>query len=130
MILTLRTDNPEAEIGLFTSDGQKLAYDTWLAHRELADTLLIRIRELLVSQKSSFTDVQGIVVFQGPGSFTGLRIGITVANTFAYAQEIPIVGAMGEAWVAEGIARLAAGENQKIVLPEYGAEANITTPRK
>lgn len=130
MILTIRTDKPDAEIGLFTPAGEEIVYDTWYAHRELADTLLLRIRDLLQKQGKSFTDVAGVVVFQGPGSFTGLRIGITVANTFAYAREIPIVGVMDEDWIAVGVKRLSKGENSKIILPEYGAEAHITAPRK
>jgi len=130
MILTIRTDKPEAEIGLFDAQGTKIAYEAWLAHRELADTLLSKIKALLESQQKTFTDVTGIVAFQGPGSFTGLRIGITVANTFAYSQDIPIVGAMGEQWIQDGIKTLTTTENKQIVLPEYGAEANISKPRK
>lgn len=130
MIITLRTDKPEAEIGLFSPDGAKIGYQTWYAHRELADTLLLKIKELLATQQKDFTAISGIVVYQGPGSFTGLRIGITVANALAYGQDIPLVGAMGSDWVNAGISKLAAGENDRIVLPEYGAEANITAPKK
>jgi len=74
--------------------------------------------------------VTGLVVYQGPGSFTGLRIGITVFNTLAYTNKWPIVGTTGDNWRQAGIQRLEQGENDEIVLPEYGGEANITTPRK
>ena len=130
MILTIRTDKPEAEIGLYTSEGSSIAQKTWLAHRELADTLLSEIHTLLEGQRKNYSDLTGLVVFQGPGSFTGLRIGLTVANAFAYAREIPIVGATGDDWIAAGIRALEGGENREVVLPEYGAEANITKPRK
>jgi tRNA threonylcarbamoyladenosine biosynthesis protein TsaB len=36
-------------------------------------------------------DIEGVVCFKGPGSFTGLRIGLTVGNALAYAQNIPVV---------------------------------------
>lgn len=130
MILTIRTDKPEAEIGLFDTRGAKVAYETWHAHRELADTLLGKIRDILKDNDKDFSDLTGVVVFQGPGSFTGLRIGITVANAFAYGQNIPIMGTMGEEWIVDGIKKLTQEENQRIVLPEYGAEAHITKPRK
>ena len=50
-------------------------------------------------------------------------------NAIAYAQEIPITGQTGDGWLTEGIARLQRGENDQIVLPEYGAPARITQQR-
>jgi tRNA threonylcarbamoyladenosine biosynthesis protein TsaB len=129
IILTIRTDKPEAEIGLY-GDNEQLAYETWQAHRELAETIHLKIRDLLESQGKAWKDIEGIVAFQGPGSFTGLRIGLTVANALAYAQGIPVVSTLGEGWIPEGVNRLLSGENDKIAMPEYGAEANITKPRK
>lgn len=129
LILTIRTDNPKAEIGLFEDD-KRLAYEAWEAHRILSDTIHPKISELLGSQHKTLGDLQGIVCFRGPGSFTGLRIGITVADTLAYGLSTPVVGAMGGDWMAQGIKRLRAGENDRIVLPHYGAPVHITTPRK
>jgi tRNA threonylcarbamoyladenosine biosynthesis protein TsaB len=129
IILTLRTDKPEAEIGLF--DGKtKLAYETWQAHRELAETIHKKIASLLGAAGKNLQDLEGIVAYEGPGSFTGLRIGLTVANTLAYAQNIPVVASGTADWTQLGIARLLSGENDKISLPEYGAEAHITQQKK
>lgn len=130
MILTIRTDKPEAEIGLYNPDGTPIATHTWHAHRELADTLLTRIRQLLSAQQKDFVDLTGVVVFRGPGSFTGLRIGITVANALAYGQTIPIAGATGDGWAETGVKQLAAHKSDTIVLPEYGADAHITLPKR
>lgn len=129
LILTIRTDKPEAEVGLFAGADQ-LAYETWLAHRELSVTLHQKIESLLQSQGKALKDIDGIVAFAGPGSFTGLRIGLTVANAFAYGMELPIVASDGEAWIKDGIARLNQGESDKIALPEYGAPVHITEQRK
>jgi tRNA threonylcarbamoyladenosine biosynthesis protein TsaB len=129
MVLTIRTDNPEAEIGLY--DGKKqLSYHKWHADRRLAKELLGVIRSELQAQKADWKDVTGVVAYQGPGSFTGLRIGITVANTIAYGQNIPIVAAQGDDWILRGTKRLADGETDRLVLPHYGAEANITISTK
>ncbi len=129
IILTIRTDKPEAELGLYNDDDQ-LAYETWLAHRQLAETLHSKIAALLKSQDKTLADIGGIVAFQGPGSFTGLRIGLTVANALAYAQDIPVVATAYDDWIADGISYLANGETDRIVIPEYGGGANITMPRK
>lgn len=130
MILTIRTDSPEAEIGLFNSNKVKIDYYTWPAARQLAKDLLKEIHGLLDGSGADWKDIKGIVVFEGPGSFTGLRIGITVANTLAYSLQAPIVAQQGDDWIAQGLDRIIAGQDDKIALPHYGAEANITPPKK
>ncbi len=128
-VLTIRTDKPEAEIGLF-HDHNQLAYDTWEAHRQLAETIHIHIRTLLSSQSTELNDLEGIVVFKGPGSFTGLRIGVSVANALAESLQIPIVGTEDDEWIAAGLDCLQKGTNDRIILPEYGALPNVSTPKK
>ena len=128
-VLTIRTDKPEAELGLYR-DRKQFAYDTWEAHRQLAETIHNHIRELLSSQAIDLAALDGIVVFKGPGSFTGLRIGISVANAFSESLRIPIVGSDGDGWIATGLSLIASGTNQQIVLPEYGALPNLSTPKK
>ncbi|MFA5003684.1 MAG: tRNA (adenosine(37)-N6)-threonylcarbamoyltransferase complex dimerization subunit type 1 TsaB [Candidatus Saccharimonadales bacterium] len=129
IILTIRTDKPDAEIGLY--DGEKqLAYETWQAHRELAETIHQKIADLLQPQGLQLKDLAGIVCFQGPGSFTGLRIGLTVANTLAYSLGVPIVACQNPNWLETGIRRLQNGETDTQALPFYGADAHITPQKK
>lgn len=129
IILAIRTDNPRAEIGLY-EDGKKLGYFTWTAHRELAETIHVRISELLQKSNKQLGDVGGIVVFKGSGSFTGLRIGISVANTLAYSLQVKVVGSKGEDWITRGISLLSNNTVQTYVLPEYGAPIYTTKPKK
>jgi tRNA threonylcarbamoyladenosine biosynthesis protein TsaB len=129
LILTIRTDKPEAELGLFQGS-DKLVYSTWPAHRQLAETIHSKIKELLESQQYRLQDIEGIAVFKGPGSFTGLRIGISVANTLADSLMLPIVAGSGEAWIGQTTTRLEKGENEEIALPEYGAPARTTKQKK
>jgi tRNA threonylcarbamoyladenosine biosynthesis protein TsaB len=129
IILTIRTDKPEAEIGLY-DDHKKLAYDTWYAHRELAETLHLKVEAMLEHEQKSREDVEGIACFKGPGSFTGLRIGLTVANALAYSYSIPVVATEDPQWLENGITRLQAGENDVQAMPFYGADAHITQQKK
>ncbi len=129
LILTIRTDKPEAEIGLYEYDAQ-LAYETWHAHRELSVTLHQKILDLLTQNDKKLADLQGIVGFAGPGSFTGLRIGLAVANALAYSLQIPIIASKGEDWIAQGLSGLQNGKSNTIALPEYGSPANITQQKK
>jgi tRNA threonylcarbamoyladenosine biosynthesis protein TsaB len=131
MILALRTDQPEAELYLYTG-GQEVDSYSWMAHRELSDTLLVKIEQLLASHQLDVSALTGIVVYQGPGSFTGLRIGIATANTLAYTRALPIVGTEGESWLKKGLEKIKnlGGVTGQIVIPTYGAQPNITAPRK
>jgi tRNA threonylcarbamoyladenosine biosynthesis protein TsaB len=128
MILLLDTSTPICKIILV--DGEEQFSDEWQADRTLAKHLLGYIQARLEAQGKTFADITGIGVFQGPGSFTGLRIGLTVLNTIADSEQLPIVGVQDSDWQERAIERLHAGENDKIVLPFYGSEAHITTPRK
>jgi len=130
MILALKTDSPEAYIGLYDDDGQLAGHDTWRADRTLARDLLAHIDALLGSHECSWDDIRGIIVFEGPGSFTGLRIGLMVANTIAYARSCPIVGSRGDDWLDKGLTRLRRRENDHSVMPEYGAQPRITQPKR
>lgn len=128
MILLLDTSTPVCRLTL-VEDGER--YDTeWEAGRELAHGLLGYLEAELGKQGKAFTDITGIGVYRGPGSFTGLRIGLTVLNTLADALHVPIVGVAGNDWQKSAITRLKHGENDQIILPLYGGEANITPPRK
>lgn len=129
IVLTIRTDNPQAEVGLFDSE-QQLAYEQWQAHRELSRTVHHKIESILQQRAMTWQDINGIVAYEGPGSFTGLRIGLTVANAISYGLEVPIVAIKGEDWIKKGVHRLQAGEQDEIALPFYGRDANITVPRK
>lgn len=131
IILIIRTDNPVAEVGLY-DNGQELGHDKWAAHRELSDTLHKRISELLSGNNRRFSDINGIIVYAGPGSFTGLRIGISVANALSYSLNVPAVGASGENWIQQGIKLLLKSGNRKAksVVPVYGAPVYITKPNK
>lgn len=128
MILLLDTSTLICKLTFI--DGSWRYDKEWEAGRTLAKGLLGFLEQELAGQDKSWADLTGLAVFQGPGSFTGLRIGITVLNTMADALAIPIVTTKGEDWQGTATARLLANENDQLALPFYGSEANITKPRK
>ena len=128
MILALRTDKPEAELYLYENSNLVDGYK-WEAHRKLADELLLKVEGILKKNKLEFKDVSGIIIFTGSGSFTGLRIGTTVANTLAYSLGIPIVESAGENWIKTGLEKIKSVKPGQYVVPKYNAEPNITQPK-
>ena len=128
MYIALKTDTSITSISLVDPKGHELKKEEWESGRQLSSQLLDHIQKLLQEHNTDWTHLQGVIAYRGPGSFTGLRIGISVANAITYAQGIPIVGASGKAWIADGASRLTAGQNDERVIPEYGGTANITRP--
>lgn len=66
-----------------------------LIHKEKnpkGEIVLSLIDKLLKEHRIKLEDITQISVNEGPGSFTGLRIGAAVANTLSYALKIPVNG--------------------------------------
>lgn len=124
MIILL--DTSTATCFLTVIDGDSRQSYEWEAGRTLARGLLGFLQE----KTGDLRKITGIGVLKGPGSFTGLRIGLTVANTLADSLSVPIVGVSGDNWQDVALEKLQSGENEKIILPTYGSEAHITRQKK
>lgn len=130
IIIGIRTDRPDAELHFLDTEKGTTDQLIWHAHRALADTIHRQLEALLSRQGATLAQIEGLVAFEGPGSFTGLRIGLTVANTLAYSLSVPIIGSQSDSWLETGRDRLVAGENDKQVMPAYGAPVHITAQKK
>lgn len=91
MELAIDTSTDMASICL-SSEGRPEAEFTWRAGQNHTAELLPNIVSLLAQAGSGITDVKGIVVALGPGSFNGLRVGMSVAKGLSLALGIPMVG--------------------------------------
>lgn len=128
MIVLLDTSTSICRLQLV--DGASRYDYEWQADRELARKLHAYVRDRLAKHEKTIHDISGIGVMSGPGSFTGLRIGITIMNTLAENLRVPIVATRGDDWQKTALSRLRSGDNDVIIIPHYGAEAHITQPRK
>lgn len=66
-----------------------LEKDTSLWHSQ---AVLPMIDELLKKEEKTLQDVTEIEVFAGPGSYTGLRVGASIANALGFALKVPVNG--------------------------------------
>lgn len=57
-----------------------------------SQNVLVLINQLLKENKAKLSDLKEIKVNTGPGSFTGLRVGISVANALGFSLNIPVNG--------------------------------------
>ena len=72
------------------------------SEKEHSETLMPMIDELFKSTNLSLDDINLIACSVGPGSFTGIRVGLTVAKTMAYTLNIPIVSVSSLEVMASG----------------------------
>ena len=91
MLLAFETSAKAASVALF--DGEKLLgeqyQNTGLTHSQ---TLMVMAEDLLAQCGKKPSDVEAVAVANGPGSFTGVRIGVAAAKGFAWGRNIPLYG--------------------------------------
>jgi len=91
LLLALDTSTSTASVALF--DGQQvLSESTWLAGREHSTRLLVEVEIALERVGSAVERLTGLVVARGPGSFTGVRVALSVAKGMADGLAIPAWG--------------------------------------
>jgi len=91
MLLAIDTSTDTASLAL-VQDSQVLAELTWCCGQNHSVELLPQLVHLLNQTKLGLQSVSGIIVARGPGSFNGLRVGISTAKGLAFSLGIPIVG--------------------------------------
>lgn len=91
MLLAIDTATRTASIALY-NDAGILAETTWRSKMNHTVELMPQITRLLDLAQIRKTDLRAIGVALGPGSFTGLRVGMSVAKGLAFARQIPLLG--------------------------------------
>lgn len=91
LILTIQTASPAGSVAI--SNGDLLLAEMNLDVRKTpTEWLLMAIEELLAKADLDKRDLEGIGVVRGPGSFTGLRVGLATAKGLALASNTPLLG--------------------------------------
>lgn len=122
IVLAVKTDQPAAELHLY-KDGQEIAQDVWQSDRQLETELLAHIRDILKVNQLAYPNLNGLIFYQGPGSYTGLRIGAAVVNSLSQALSITIASAGGENWLKTGWDAHQRGKTSSPAAINYGDEA-------
>ncbi len=92
MILAINTSTPQFGIALMDLEGSVHAEIFASRGKRHFGDLLPALRFLLKSTNLTMDDLDALAVAIGPGSFTGLRVGLAVVKGFSHALGIPVVG--------------------------------------
>lgn len=91
MILCIDTKDQKVVVVSLKKDGQMV--ESLSEENEYGSQVLLPlIKKILDIKKLGYKDIKGIEVSTGPGSFTGLRVGVSVANALGYSLGIPVNG--------------------------------------
>ena len=131
MYIAIRTEKPEAEILIF-DESKVIETHNWHAHKQLSSTILFKITDLLAGHSLTLGDIQGLACFTDGGSFTGLRIGASVANALAASLQVPVVSVLHSEWLVPRTlcVKFAHAEQGQFIAPHYDRPATTTQPKK
>lgn len=90
-LLAIESTGAKASVAIINRDGDAvtLGSDETMNHLQ---HLIPMIQQLLTNCASTIGDIAGILVSEGPGSFTGIRIGMATARALAQSLDVPVVG--------------------------------------
>lgn len=93
-LLAIDTAQTTCAAAVLLQDGTQvqLVRRSQVIGRGHAEMLLVMIADVMAEAGCSFEDLDRIAVTNGPGSFTGLRVGLSVARGFALVKNTPVVG--------------------------------------
>lgn len=130
--LLLDTTKELTQIALYDILGKRIDQYEWPARFSQSEELLQKVDALLCKNHLHKEDLRGIMVNRGPGSYTGVRVGVTTANLLAFSLDIPIHGFKDEEIdSARMVAVLqSSSEFSQPVIPYYDRPPHITQSKK
>jgi tRNA threonylcarbamoyladenosine biosynthesis protein TsaB len=92
MILSIDTSTETISIAIYKPSWGVLFEQSWVSGREQTTQLLPGVQRAMSAVNVAVRDLTGVAVATGPGSYSGVRIGISTAKTLAYTLGIPLWG--------------------------------------
>jgi tRNA threonylcarbamoyladenosine biosynthesis protein TsaB len=130
VIIALESASSDPSLVLAARDGTAFAADAWAGEGRQASELLPHLLTLLESAHRQVGEATAIAVGIGPGSFTGLRVSMSLGKGLAIGLGVPLVGVPSlAAWLegepAAGAAIARAGAQDAFVLIRGEAEPRV-----
>jgi tRNA threonylcarbamoyladenosine biosynthesis protein TsaB len=125
-VAVLSTSSPRAAVAILDG-GSVLAFGGELAPRQAEAALFRVLARALDEAGLTLPEVEGFIADIGPGSFTGVRVGVTVAKTLAWAQGVKVAGISSFDLISDGAVAVPSRRNLYLLRAE--AEASPTEVR-
>jgi tRNA threonylcarbamoyladenosine biosynthesis protein TsaB len=91
VILSIETATPVCSVALHSA-GKLIGIRETFTDKSHSSNLIPMITELLADKGMGYADLSAVGVSKGPGSYTGLRIGVSTAKGICFARNIPLIG--------------------------------------
>lgn len=122
LILSLETSSPVCSVALHRlSNGVLVGQSELRLEKSHSSHLSVLVSQLLENSQHSLQDVAAVAVSDGPGSYTGLRIGAAAAKGFCYALDIPLMGISTLQALARQVASVTASAEELLFCPMLDA---------
>lgn len=120
LILALETATSSCSVALF-SEGQLIGLRELNERNIHASHITLFIEEVLAEAGKKMSDLDAVAVSKGPGSYTGLRIGVSTAKGLCYALEIPLIAVNTLQAMASGLKASGLGDKHTLFCPMIDA---------
>jgi len=118
-VLAINTSSYRLGIALMNDEHVIGVHETYTKMNQ-SKRAMPAIEQLMADVQMTPAEIDRIVVAQGPGSFTGIRIGVTIAKTMAWALDVPIVGVS----TLKALAYQATAYTEHVIVPFFDARRN------
>jgi tRNA threonylcarbamoyladenosine biosynthesis protein TsaB len=115
MILAIESASTDPSVAVAAPDGEPLAVDGWSGGPGQGRELMPRLLAAIERSGRDLRETSAVAVGIGPGSFTGLRVGMSLAKGIAFGLRVPILG------IPSLVAWLAAEPDARAALARAGA---------
>lgn len=128
MILFIDTSEFSALTFAIINGGTVKISSSEVAFNENYRTNLL-LEKFLKHHKVDMSELKKIIVCSGPGSFTGIRVGVSLAQALGFALNIPVI-AIPKSKVPGDVRKLNTVKGGKSLVVNYGQKPNITKAKK
>jgi tRNA threonylcarbamoyladenosine biosynthesis protein TsaB len=133
-VAAIDTSSDRAGVALF--DGHDVSVLAWNAHRRHTVDTLAQLDHLLELAGIPVHQIDGVAVAIGPGSFSALRVGLSIAKGLVFSLNVPIVGipttdaiAAHLAWVDRPVIAVMTAGRGRVVWNRYEDETALDRPK-